>query len=90
MGDWHSRPAGQVMKELDSGPQGLTNREAAHRLEKTGPNQLAQPAPPSLLVRILGQLKDPMILVLLSAAGRQGQGGGGEQHQNHEIGRAHV
>ena len=68
MGDWHSRPAGQVMKELDSGPQGLTHREAAHRLEKTGPNQLAQPAPPSLLVRILSQLKDPMILVLLTAA----------------------
>ncbi len=78
MGDWHSRPAGQVMKELDSGPQGLTNREAAHRLEKTGPNQLAQPAPPSLLVRILGQLKDPMILVLLTAAALSLAASGGE------------
>ena len=32
MGDWHSRPASRLMKDLDSGPGGLTAREAARRL----------------------------------------------------------
>ena len=69
MGDWHSRSAEQVKTELDTGPVGLTDREAARRLRKLGPNELVRPQPPSLLRRILGQLKDPMILVLLLAAG---------------------
>ena len=69
MADWHSRSVSQIMKELEARPQGLTGREAAGRLERHGPNQLAQPDPPSLLARVLGQLKDPMILVLLAAAG---------------------
>ena len=78
MGDWHSRPAGQVIKELGSGPQGLSDREAARRLEKAGPNLLTQPDPPSLIARILGQLKDPMILVLLAAAVLSLAASGGE------------
>ena len=78
MGDWHSRQLEQVMKDLESRSQGLTNREAAQRLEKYGPNQLARPKPPSLFTRILGQLKDPMILVLLAAAGLSLAASGGE------------
>ena len=78
MGDWHSRRLSQVMKELGARPQGLTEREAAQRLEKYGPNQLAQAQPPGLLLRILGQLKDPMILVLLAAAGLSLLASGGE------------
>ena len=78
MGDWHSRSTAQVMKELGGRPQGLTEREAAQRLEKCGPNQLAQPEPPSLLIRILSQLKDPMILVLLAAAALSLAASGGE------------
>ena len=68
MSDWHSRPLEQVMKELDSRPSGLTERESAQRLERLGPNQLEPPRKPSVLARVLGQLKDPMILVLLGAA----------------------
>ena len=78
MGDWHSRRLAQVIKELGSRSQGLTEREAAQRLEKYGPNLLAQPEPPSLLIRILGQLKDPMILVLLAAAALSLLASGGE------------
>ena len=78
MGDWHSRSVSQVMEELDGRPGGLSSREAARRLEKYGPNQLAQPQPPSLFVRILGQLKDPMILVLLAAAALSLAASGGE------------
>ncbi|MEH2940328.1 cation-translocating P-type ATPase [Lawsonibacter sp. JLR.KK007] len=78
MGDWHSRSAAQVMNEVNSRSQGLTEREAAQRLGTYGPNQLAQPQPPSLLIRILGQLKDPMILVLLAAAALSLLASGGE------------
>ena len=78
MGDWHSKSVSQAMGELEASRQGLSQREAARRLEKYGPNQLAQPQPPSLLIRILGQLKDPMILVLLAAAALSYFAGGGE------------
>ena len=78
MADWHSRRLSQVMEEVGGRSQGLTEREAAQRLEKYGPNQLAQPQPPSLLLRILAQLKDPMILVLLAAAALSLLASGGE------------
>lgn len=68
MDDWYSRPAWQIMKELESSPEGLSQREAARRLEREGPNELLAPDRPSLLRRVLGQLKDPMIVVLLAAA----------------------
>ena len=78
MSDWHSRPLEQVMKELDSRPSGLTERESAQRLERLGPNQLEPPRKPSVLARVLGQLKDPMILVLLGAAALSRAASGGE------------
>ena len=78
MDDWYSRPASHVMKELESRREGLTEREAKARLEDLGPNELAQPEKPGLLRRLLGQLKDPMILVLLGAAGLSLAASGGE------------
>ena len=78
MGEWHSKPVSQIMEELGSGPEGLTAREGARRLEREGPNQLEQPRGPSMLVRVLGQLKDPMILVLLGAAALSLAASGGE------------
>ncbi len=78
MSDWHSLRLSQVMKELDSRPGGLSEREAAQRLARYGPNRLPQPEPPGLLLRVLGQLKDPMILVLLAAAGLSLAASGGE------------
>ena len=78
MGDWHSRPAAQIMEELHTGPQGLSEREGARRLEREGPNLLDSPPGPGLLSRALGQLKDPMILVLLAAAGLSLAASGGE------------
>ena len=56
---------------------GLTQREAQARLERCGPNELKGAKPPSLPRRILAQLKDPMILVLLAAAGLSLWAGGG-------------
>ena len=79
MGEWHSRPAAQILKELGTGAGGLTAREAAKRLDSHGPNELRSPPGPSLLLRVLGQLKDPMILVLLGAAGLSLAASGGRE-----------
>ena len=49
-------------------PPGLTEVEAARKLDQHGPNTTASPKPPSALLRILAQLRDPMILLLLGAA----------------------
>lgn len=68
MGDWHSRPTEALFKELDASPGGLPEYQAAQRLARWGPNQLSPPQKASLLSRILTQMKDPMILVLLGAA----------------------
>ena len=78
MDDWYSRPVSHIMKELESSHEGLTEREAQRRLERAGPNELAAPDKPGLLRRLLGQLKDPMILVLLGAAGISLAASGGE------------
>ena len=40
---WHSMTARQVMEKLGSGPEGLSDGEAARRLERDGPNQLDPP-----------------------------------------------
>jgi len=66
------------MQELDTRAAGLSQREARRRLDRLGPNELDPSPPPSLLSRLFGQLKDPMILVLLGAAGLSLAASGGE------------
>ena len=58
----------ETLKALDSTQTGLNPSEAASRLEKVGPNKLREAQKVSLLSRFLGQLKDPMTLVLIAAA----------------------
>jgi Ca2+-transporting ATPase len=47
---------------------GLTSDEAARRLAERGPNTLPTAAPRSVLSRVVGQLRDPMLMLLLAAA----------------------
>ena len=71
--------AREVLTALDCDPRrGLDSAEAKRRLAHYGPNVLTAGKPPSLLRRVLGQLKDPMILVLLAAAGLSWWAGGGK------------
>ena len=65
MDSWHSRPQADLFQELDARPGGLTRRQAEERLARYGPNQLEPPRRPGLLSRVMAQMKDPMILVLL-------------------------
>lgn len=59
----------QVIEAYGSDSRGLTSQEAACRLEKYGKNKLKEAKKESLFHRFLNQLKDPMILILLVAAG---------------------
>jgi Ca2+-transporting ATPase len=48
--------------------QGLSHREAARRLQEGGPNKLTSEKPPSGWVVALGQLRDPMNIMLIAVA----------------------
>lgn len=60
--------AEEVLQEVGSNKQGLSQEEAAARLRKNGSNKLEEPPKKSLLTRFLEQFKNPMIIVLLAAA----------------------
>ncbi len=78
MSDWHAKSVSQVMAQLDSGPEGLTAEQARAHLRQWGANELERPKKDSLLLRVLEQLKDPMVLVLLGAAALSLLASGGE------------
>ncbi len=70
MSTWHAKSGRQVLAELKTDQsRGLTRAEGAQRLERYGPNELVGARRPGLVRRFLGQMRDPMILVLLAAAG---------------------
>lgn len=58
----------EVLEELKTTEKGLTQREAAARQEKYGPNKLKEAAKATALQRFFKQLKDPMLIILLAAA----------------------
>ena len=58
-----------VLQQLQTSQEGLSNQEAASRLEKYGPNKLKDGEKKSIFRRFLDQLKDPMLIILLIAAG---------------------
>ena len=69
MGVWHTYSTRQTLSELETDKsRGLSGAEAERRLARWGPNRLEEGRRQGLLLRFLGQMKDPMILVLLGAA----------------------
>ncbi|MCV2392859.1 cation-transporting P-type ATPase [Actinotalea sp. M2MS4P-6] len=61
--------ADEVIAQLASdADQGLTSAEAAARLASYGPNTIAAEPPPSVWMVVLGQLRDPMQLMLAAVA----------------------
>lgn len=65
---WHAEPLPEVLIELDSSLEGLSDLEAARRLAAHGPNELNAKPPRTLAQMTREQLTDPMILILLVAA----------------------
>ncbi|NLP28945.1 MAG: ATPase, partial [Clostridia bacterium] len=62
----------EVLQNLKSSAEGISMDEAQKRLEQNGKNKLKEAKKDSLLVRFFNQLKDPMIIILLAAAGISG------------------
>lgn len=66
---WHHLTEEEVLTELSTNREnGLSSKEAECRLERHGLNRLQEAKKDSLFKRLLNQLKDPMIIVLLAAA----------------------
>ena len=66
---FETKSANDVLQELDVNPsQGLSSEEANQRLQKYGPNKLAEKKKTPLFLVFLGQFNDPMIFILLAAA----------------------
>lgn len=58
----------QIYEEEKTSAEGLSEQEAKQRLEKYGPNKLAEAPKTPLWKRFLKELSDPMIIMLIAAA----------------------
>ncbi len=61
-----------VLRAQSASQEGLTAAEAQKRLAQHGPNKLQEGKKKSLLARFLGELADPMIIILIVAAAISG------------------
>jgi len=58
--------ADSVLKELGSQPGGLSEAEADSRLKQVGTNEIAREKRQSALMRLLSNIKNPLVLLLLA------------------------
>lgn len=61
-----------VLQSENTSRSGLDSSQASERIGKYGPNKLQQGEKKSLLSRLLGQMTDPMVIVLIAAAALSG------------------
>lgn len=66
--DWYKKSTGEILKELNTSPEGLSSQEAAIRLKEYGPNELKEKQKKTPFVMFFDQFKDFMIIVLMGAA----------------------
>ncbi len=69
MKEWHSLTPTQVLEELGTSREGLSQAESEKRLLEDGPNSLEQLQKESALRRLLRQFNDVLIYILIFAAG---------------------
>lgn len=65
----HLKSADEVLKDIESTQNGLTSEQAKQRLEKNGLNKLKEPPRDGIVKKFIKALIDPMIIMLLVAAG---------------------
>lgn len=65
---YYFEEADEVMRSQGTSEQGLLADQAAKRLAETGKNKLEEGKKRSLAMRLLDQMKDPMVIVLIAAA----------------------
>jgi Ca2+-transporting ATPase len=67
---WHSRTIQEATEALETGLQsGLTTAEAKQRLDRYGPNELAERPRPGFWHMLLAQFNNFLIIILIVAAG---------------------
>ena len=69
MNHWHHRSPDEVLEQLESTRQGLTDEEARRRLVEHGPNKLEEAERESPFRRLMRQFHDVLIYILIVAAG---------------------
>jgi len=68
--EWYNKGKREVLNELGTDlSHGLSNREAAKRLEKYGRNELEEQVKKSFISKLIAQFADFLIIILLIAAG---------------------
>ncbi len=65
---WHALEKEQALKELESGPGGLSEAKAKARLAEVGPNVLLKRGGDGPLQLLLHQINDPLIWVLIGSS----------------------
>ncbi len=65
--NWHSMSIKDVLKELETTEEGLTDKEAEKRLKEYGYNELRSKSRRSVFEIIWEEITDPMILILIGA-----------------------
>ena len=63
------KSAEEVLKDVNSNINGLSSKEAEERLAKDGKNKLDEPKKDGIIKKFIKSLIDPMIIMLLAAAG---------------------
>jgi P-type Ca2+ transporter type 2C len=69
--DWYQLSVEDIFRKLGTSTLGLSSDEAEHRLNEYGLNEL-EPSRPSFLKRFFRQFNNPLVYVLLLAAGITG------------------
>ncbi len=64
----HAEPHESVLERLESRPDGLSEAEAAERLDRCGPNVLPAARGRGALARLAGQFSNLLILILIGSA----------------------
>lgn len=65
---WHALDSEDVLRILDTSPEGLDSAEAQRRLARFGPNIIEGERPTPDWVILLRQLRSPLIYILIAAA----------------------
>mmetsp|Transcript_88985 Transcript_88985/g.237321 ORF Transcript_88985/g.237321 Transcript_88985/m.237321 type:complete len:227 (-) Transcript_88985:1001-1681(-) len=65
---WHSKGVDQVLRELETYVVGLSDAEAAARIEKFGRNEMTPPPKKTFWMKLWNQINNVLIYILLVAA----------------------
>lgn len=66
--NWYQKKEAEILQLLQTSQEGLSDKEAASRLETYGPNKLAEAEKIGRLRLLLHQFTNPLIYILLAAA----------------------